>query len=118
MLSNLTLLFDAPILLVQLIVDGLLIGAIFALAAYGLALLWGVMNVINLAQGEFVMLGGYVTLFLSAAGFHPLLTIPFAALALFLVGWLLYRLVIFRVVDQDLFISVLATFGISIVLQQ
>jgi len=118
MLSNLTLLVDAPVLSVQLIIDGILIGAILALAAYGMALLWGVMNVINIAQGEFVMLGGYVTLILSGIGIHPLLTIPVAAFALFLLGWLLYRLVIFRVVDQDLFISILATFGISIVLQQ
>ena len=58
MLSNLALLYEAPILSVQLIIDGILIGAILALAAYGMALVWGVMNIINIAQGEFVMLGG------------------------------------------------------------
>ena len=51
---------QAPIFTLQLLIDGLLIGAIFALAAYGMALVWGVMNIINIAQGEFVMLGGYV----------------------------------------------------------
>ena len=51
-----------PLLNVQLLLDGLLIGAIFALAAYGFALVWGVMNVINIAQGEFVIIGGYVAL--------------------------------------------------------
>ena len=118
MASNLALLYEAPILSVQLIIDGILIGAILALAAYGMALVWGVMNIINIAQGEFVMLGGYVTFFLAAAGINPLLTIPVAAAALFILGWAIYRLVVFRVVDKDMFISILATFGISIILQQ
>ncbi len=119
MLENLTLLYEVPILSVQLIIDGVLIGAIFALAAYGMALVWGVMDIINIAQGEFVMLGGYVTFFLATgAGVHPLLTVPVAAAALFIFGWALYRLVVFRIVGKDMFISILATFGISILLQQ
>ena len=112
------LLFDAPVLSVQLVIDGILIGAIFALAAYGMALVWGVMNIINIAQGEFVMLGGYVAVFLYQAGLHPLLGVPVAVLALYLLGQGLYRTVVFRVVDKDLFISLLATFGLSILLQQ
>ena len=117
-MSNVQLLFDAPILLVQLIVDGMLVGSIFALAAYGMALVWGVMNVINIAQGEFVMIGGYVTYALYSLGVHPLLGVPAAAIVLFVLGWAIYRLVIFRVVDRDLFISLLATFGLSILIQQ
>ncbi len=117
-MSSLQLLFDAPILLVQLIVDGVLVGSIFALAAYGMALVWGVMNVINIAQGEFVMIGGYVAYVLYSLGIHPLLGVPAAAIVLFLLGWAIYRLVIFRVVDRDLFISLLATFGLSILIQQ
>jgi len=117
-MSNLTVLFEAPMLALQLLVDGVLIGAIFCLAAYGMALVWGVMNVINIAQGEFVMLGGFVTLMVAEAGLHPLLGLPAAVLALYLLGWLLYRVVVFRVVDKDLFISLLATFGISIFLAQ
>lgn len=117
-MSNLTLLIEAPIFSVQLLLDGILIGAIFALAAYGMALVWGVMNVINIAQGEFVILGGYVGFYLAEAGVHPLLGVPAAAVALYFVGWTLYRLVIVRVVDKDLFISLLATFGLSILLQQ
>jgi len=119
MLENLTLLYEVPILSVQLLIDGILIGAIFALAAYGMALVWGVMDIINIAQGEFVMLGGYVTFLLATgAGVHPLLTVPVAAAALFIFGWALYRLVVFRIVGKDMFISILATFGISILLQQ
>lgn len=117
-MNNLQLLFDAPVLSVQLLLDGIWIGAIFALPAYGMALVWGVMNLINIAQGELVMLGGYVAFFLYAAGIHPLFGIPLAALLMFLFGWALYRSVIFRVVDKDLFVSILATFGLSVLLQQ
>ena len=117
-LSNLQILTVAPVFNVQILIDGLLIGAIFALAAYGMALVWGVMNIINITQGEFVVLGGYVAVEFAAYGIHPLFAVPVAAVFLFIVGWLAYRAVIFRVVDQDLFISLLATFGISIVLQQ
>jgi branched-chain amino acid transport system permease protein len=117
-MSSLTLLFDAPALWLQLLADGILVGAIFALVAFGMALVWGVMNVINITQGELVMLGGYVVIYLAKAGVHPVLAVPVAAAAMFVFGWMLYRLVIFRVVDKDLFISILATFGLSILIQQ
>jgi branched-chain amino acid transport system permease protein len=117
-MSNLGVLIDAPILLVQLLVSGILVGAIFALVAYGMALVWGVMNIINIAQGEFVMLGGYVVFYLDRAGVHPVVGIPVAAVAMYCVGLALYRTVIFRIVDRDMFTSILATFGISILLQQ
>jgi len=117
-MENLRLLFEAPLLPVQLLLDGVLIGAIFALAALGMSLVWGVMGIINVAQGELVMLGGYAAYFLYRAGVHPLFGVPLAALLLYLLGWALYRTLIFRVVDQDLFISILATFGLSILLQQ
>jgi len=94
------------------------VGAIFALAAYGMALVWGVMNIINIAQGEFVMLGGYVAMILFWNGIHPLFGVVVAPFVLFFIGYALYRLVVFRVVDRDLFVSLLATFGLSILLQQ
>ncbi|HEY5678316.1 MAG TPA: branched-chain amino acid ABC transporter permease [Myxococcales bacterium] len=117
-MENLRLLIETPTLPVQLLLDGVLIGAIFALSAYGMALVWGVMGLINVAQGELVMLGGYAAFYLYKAGIHPLFAVPLAALGLFVFGWLLYRAVIFRVVEKDLFISILATFGLSILLQQ
>ena len=67
----------APVFNIQLLLDGILIGAVFALAAYGLALVWGVMNVKNLAQGEFVIMGGYIAWYLAKeTGMNPLLTLP------------------------------------------
>lgn len=118
MIDNLMLLFQAPVISADLIINGLLIGAIFALAAYGMALVWGVMNIINIAQGEFVMLGGYVAMILFWNGIHPLFSVAVAPFVLFFVGWALYKLVVFRVVDRDLFVSLLATFGLSILMQQ
>ena len=53
------LIFQAPMLMVQATMDGLILGIIFALVAYGMALQWGVMNIINIAQGELVIMGGY-----------------------------------------------------------
>jgi branched-chain amino acid transport system permease protein len=117
-MSNLTILFDAPIFALQLVVDGVMVGAIFALIAYGMALVWGVMNLINVAQGELVMLGGYIVYYLAAAGLPPLLGVPIAAMVMYIVGWALYRSFLFRIVDKDLFISILATFGLSILIQQ
>jgi branched-chain amino acid transport system permease protein len=117
-MGNLTLLFDAPVLNLQLLVDGILVGAIFALVAYGMALVWGVMNLVNVAQGEFVLLGGYIVFFLARAGMPSLLAVPIAAIVTAIICWALYRLVIFRVVQTDLFTSILATFGLSILIQQ
>jgi len=117
-MDNLQILAVAPVFNLQLLVDGILIGAVFALAAYGMGLVWGVMRIINIAQGEFVMLGGYVALYAAGAGIPPLATIPIAAIVLLVLGWLLYRIVLFRLVDKDLFTSILATFGLSILLQQ
>src|ERR1041384_4538798 len=104
-MENLRLLIETPTLPVQLLLDGVLIGAIFALSAYGMALVWGVMGLINVAQGELVMLGGYAAYYLYKAGIHPLFAVPLAAVGLFVFCWILYRLVIFRVVETDLFIS-------------
>lgn len=118
MLDNLDLLVQAPVLNVQLILDGLFIGATYALAAYGMALVWGVLNIKNLAQGDFVILGGYIAVTLAGTGLHPILALPIAAVLMFGYGWLVYRLIICRIVDRDLFTSLLATFGLAIVMAQ
>jgi len=120
MIDNLSLLGLAPLLNLQLLIDGLLIGSIFALAAYGLALVWGVMNIKNLAQGDFVIMGGYIAFTLSESPFnlHPILSIPLVFVIMFIFGWVLYQTIIRRVIERDLFTSLLATFGLAIVIQQ
>ncbi len=117
-LSNIGLLFQFPIVNLKIIIDGIMIGALFALAAYGLALVWGVMNVKNLAQGDFVIAGGYVAWWLSQQGFPPLLGVPAAFVIMAGIGWIAYKLVITRVIERDLFTSLLATFGMAIMMAQ
>jgi len=112
------LIFQAPILMVQASMDGILLGILFALIAYGMALQWGVMNIINIAQGELVILGGYIAYTMYLMGIHPAFGVIVSPIIMFFIGWILYKLVICRVVDRDLFISILATFGISILTQQ
>ena len=112
------LIFQVPILMVQASMDGILLGILFALIAYGMALQWGVMNIINIAQGELVILGGYIAYTMYLMGIHPAFGVIVSPIIMFFIGWILYKLVICRVVDRDLFISILATFGISILTQQ
>ena len=112
------LIFQAPILMVQASLDGILIGILFALIAYGMALQWGVMNIINIAQGDLVILGGYIAYTMYLVGIHPGWGVIVSPIIMYFVGYGLYKLVINKVVDRDLFISILATFGIAIVMQQ
>jgi branched-chain amino acid transport system permease protein len=128
-LSNLSLLTTlAPVINLELIANGLLVGAIFGLIAYGMALVWGVMNIINVAQGAFVMLGGYTSFYFirTMQGLMPnsphilwiVLSMVVAALAVGLFAMVVFKLVIEKVLDRDLFVSLLATFGIELVMQQ
>lgn len=117
-LGNIGLLWEFPIVNLKIVIDGIMIGALFALAAYGLALVWGVMNVKNLAQGDFVIAGGYVSWWLAQQGLHPLLGVPMAFLVMGGIGWVTYKLIISRVIERDLFTSLLATFGLAIMMAQ
>ena len=112
------LIFKIPILMVQASMDGILLGILFALIAYGMALQWGVMNIINIAQGELVIMGGYIAYFMYVVGIHPAFGVIVSPIIMYFIGVGLYKLVINKVVDRDLFISILATFGISILAQQ
>jgi len=117
-MGNIGLLFEFPVVNLKIIIDGVMIGALFALAAYGLALVWGVMNVKNLAQGDFVIAGGYIAWWLAGLGVPALLGVPLAFVVMWGIGWVIYKLVITRVIERDLFTSLLATFGIAIMMAQ
>ena len=119
MLDNLQLLFVwAPIINIQVILDGIFLGAVFALSAYGLALVWGVMNIKNLAQGDFVIMGGYLALSLHSLNIPLPLILIIVIGIMFVFGWGIYILIIRRVINEDMFVSLLATFGLSLLLQQ
>jgi branched-chain amino acid transport system permease protein len=117
-LGNIDLLFEFPIVNLKIIIDGVMIGALFVLIAYGLALVWGVMNVKNLAQGDLVISGGYISWWLVQQGFPALLGVPVAFIVMWGIGWVIYKLVISRVIERDLFTSLLATFGLAIMMAQ
>ncbi|MGO9176221.1 MAG: branched-chain amino acid ABC transporter permease [Desulfobaccales bacterium] len=104
-------------MLAQQLIDGVLIGLVYALLAIGLTLIWGVMNVINFAHGEFLMIGMFISYWLYAlAGLDPLFSIPLNAVALFLLGMLIYRFVISKVMTGPLLAQLVVTFGVSIFL--
>ena len=88
------LIFQVPMLTVQAVLDGLLLGILFALIAYGMALQWGVMNIINIAQGDLVILGGYIAYFMYLYGIHPAWGVIVSPIIMYFVGVIIYKLVI------------------------
>ena len=103
---------------VQVIVGGLLLGAIYALFSSGLTLIWGMMNFINFAHGEFVMLGMYVA-FLVVVWLHggPVVFGVAAALALFVLGVGIYVSLIRHVIRGPMLSQILSTFGLALLLR-
>ena len=102
-------------IVLQSVVSGLMFGGVIALVAVGISLIWGVMDVINFAYGEYLMWAMYLTFFLYAgAGLDPLVSVPVNALVLFAAGVLTYRLVIERVMRGPIFAQLLSTFGLFV----
>jgi branched-chain amino acid transport system permease protein len=109
--------FITPTMLGQVIISGLLAGAIYAMVALGLGLIFGVMRVLNVAHGPMLMLGAYITFWLfSTVGLNPYLSLLFSMPILFLLGLLLQHFLVRRVVDAPELSSLLLTFGIAIAL--
>lgn len=100
----------------ELALYGVLLGGIYGLAAMGLSLMWGVMKVINVAHGEFIMLGAYIAYWLYwILGIHPIISALVAFPVGYVLGLVLYRLVIEKVLGSGELLTLIATFGISIV---
>lgn len=101
----------------QLLANGVVIGAIYALIAAGLSLVFGVMKVINLAHGTLVMLGAYAAYFAySLLGLNPLISIVPVMILVFLFGAGLQKLIIERVVGGPMLSSLMLTFGLSLII--
>jgi branched-chain amino acid transport system permease protein len=104
--------------LLQVIVGGLMLGALYALFSAGLTLIWGMMNFINFAHGEFVMLGMYVALFaVTWLGGGPAVFGLAALLALGLLGVALYFSLIRHVMRGPMLAQILSTFGLALLLR-
>jgi branched-chain amino acid transport system permease protein len=101
---------------VQLLVIGLLAGGIYAGVGVGFGLVWGVLNIVNLAHGALVIVGAYLTWqIFTAWGIDPFLTLPIDAVALFVLGYAIQRGVINRIIRAPLLFTFLLTFGLNLI---
>ncbi len=102
----------------QVIINGLLLGGLYGLAAIGFSLIWGVMNIVDLAQGAYLTLGAYITFWLfNLWGVDPFLTLPISALVLFGLGYLIESQIIKRVLRYGLVMMLVVTYGLNLLLQ-
>lgn len=99
----------------QVIVNGLLLGGLYAAVGVGFSLVWGVMNVINITHGSFLMLGAYVSYWLFRL-YHvdPFLSLPVVMLVMFGLGYLLQRYIVNAVVKTGVFMTLVITYGMNL----
>jgi len=101
----------------QALINGVMLGGFYAVMMLGFSLIWGVMGVINLAHGEIIMVGAYIAWLLNKnAGWDPFLSVLVVLPIMFIFGYALQRILINRVVERPHLISLLVTFGLSIII--
>lgn len=101
----------------QATINGLLQGGLYALVGVGFSLVWGVIHVVNISHGAFVILGAYVAWKLDGAfGIDPLFGLVVAALLLFVIGYAVQRGVINLVINAPIWMTLLLTFGLELLL--
>lgn len=106
------------VIVVETLMAGLMLGALYALFGLGLSLSLGVMRMINIAHGDLIVLAAYLgSVCATRLGLGPLPALLLVAPAMFAIGWLLQRLLLNRMVGRDAMSPLLLTFGLSIVLQ-
>lgn len=104
--------------LVQVVVSGLLLGAVYALFSSGLTLIWGMMNVVNFAHGDFVMLGMYTAVMVwTALGGGPWASVPAAAMLIGTLGIASYFLLVRHIMRGPMLAQILSTFGLALFLR-
>ena len=104
-------------MIAQTIVNGLLLGGVYGLATIGFSMVWGVMGIINLAHGAYIMIGAYVALVaFNQFGIDPFLAIPLAMAVLFVIGFLIQQYLLNSVLKTGLLLSLALTFGLNLVL--
>lgn len=106
---------DFSELLTQTLINGILIGGIYAVMMLGFSVIWGVMGVINLAHGDFLMVGAYLTWILNKTyGWEPFITLVVVMPVMFVFGYFIQRTLINRVIEKPILISLLVTYGLGI----
>lgn len=102
-------------LFAQQVVLGLLVGGVYVGVGIGFSLVWGILNIVNLAHGALIVLGGYLTWSLfTYFGVDPFLSLPLDALALFALGYALQRGLINRIIRAPTLFTLLLTFGVNL----
>ena len=104
-------------LYLQILVNGLVLGGLYACIASGFSLVWGVLNVINILHGSFIVLGGYLAFYAYALlGIHPFLSILIAAPLFFAFGYAMQRTLINRMIAAPVLLTLTLTFGLDLML--
>src|SRR3981081_1469915 len=102
---------------VQAVINGLLIGGIYALVSIGVTLIFGVVKIVNFAQGEFVMIGMYISFFLANQfGIDPIVSLVVSMPVLFVIGVLVQHFLIRRVLGPNDMPQIFLTFALSLLL--
>jgi branched-chain amino acid transport system permease protein len=102
-------------MLLQIVLNGILKGGLYALMAMGMSLIWGVMDIINIAHGSFIMLGAFATYWLfTLFGMDPFVSLVFSMTLLFLLGYGVQKFLINYVIRANAFITLILAFGIEI----
>lgn len=103
---------------VDAVVQGILLGGLYALFATGLSLIFGVMRLVNLAHGDLAILAAYMAVaFVSATGLSPLIALGFVVPLMFILGYVIQRLLLNRTLGEGALAPLLVTFGIAIIIQ-
>jgi len=101
----------------QAILNGILFGAVYVCIGMGFSLVWGVMNIINLAHGSFIMLGAYITYTLfTYLKIDPFLTLPVSMIALYFIGYASQKYLLNYIIRASIFITLTFTFGLQILI--
>jgi branched-chain amino acid transport system permease protein len=109
---------SSEIIFTQAIVDGLLMGSLYALIAIGLAMIWGIVEIINFAHGEFLMIASFLSYFLFIyLGIDPLISIPLAFLTTFGLGYLVQKGIINRILEAPFLAQIFATFALLLIIR-
>jgi branched-chain amino acid transport system permease protein len=101
----------------QILANGLVLGGLYACIAVGFSLVWGVLNVINILHGTFIVLGSYVALFAyNFGGIHPFVSVIIAGGLLYVLGYAIQKGLVNRVITAPVLITLTLTFGLDLVL--
>ncbi len=104
--------------LVQALINGIALGGMYTILVLGFSIIWGVMGVINFAHGEFVMVGAYAAWVANNQfGIDPFVAVPFVFIFMVVLGYIVQKVLVNRIIDRPHLVSLLVMFGVAIILQ-